>query len=41
MDYAIAIFGFGLIVTFLVFIGLIRAAEYSKSEAARLSGEGD
>ena len=39
MDYVIAIFGLGLIVTFIVSVGLLRAAEFAKSEALRLSRE--
>ncbi len=30
MDYLIAIFGLGLIVTFIVIVGLVRAAEFAK-----------
>ena len=39
MDYVIVIFGLGLIVTFVVFVGLVRAAEFAKSEAARMRRE--
>lgn len=41
MDYLIAIFGLGLIVAFVVFVGLVRAAEFAKSEAPKMSREGD
>ena len=41
MDYLIAIFGLGLIVTFIVTVGVIRAAEFAKSEASKISREGD
>ena len=39
MEYLIVIFGLGLIVTFVVFVGLVRAAEFAKSEAARINRE--
>lgn len=39
MEYLIAIFGLGLIVTFVVFVGLVRAEEFAKAEAARISRE--
>lgn len=35
MDYVIGIFGLGLIVTFIVVIGLLRAAEFAKTESAK------
>ncbi len=35
MDYAISIFLLGVIVTFVVVVGLARAAEFSKKESAR------
>ncbi len=41
MDYLIAIFGLGLIVTFIVTVGVIRAAEFAKSEESEISREGD
>ncbi len=41
MDYLIAIFGLGLIVTFIVIVGVIRAAEFAKSEASKINREGD
>ncbi len=41
MDYLIAIFGLGLIVTFIVIVGLVRAAEFAKSEGAEVSRERD
>ncbi len=34
MDYAIVIFLLGLIVTFVVIVGLARAAEFAKAESA-------
>ncbi len=34
MDYAIVIFILGLIVTFIVIVGLARAAEFAKAESA-------
>lgn len=34
MDYVICIFLLGLIVTFIVVVGLARAAEFAKSESA-------
>ena len=34
MDYVIAIFGLGLIVTFVVIVGLVRAAEFAKSQTS-------
>lgn len=34
MDYVIVIFLLGLIVTFIVIVGLARAAEFSKAESA-------
>ena len=34
MDYLIAIFLLGLIVTFIVVVGLARAAEFARSESA-------
>lgn len=34
MDYAICIFLLGLIITFVVIVGLARAAEFAKSESA-------
>lgn len=37
MEFIIAIFGLGLIVTFVVFIGLARAAEFAKTEASDLT----
>ena len=41
MDYLIAIFGLGLIVTFIVIVGLVRAAEFAKAEATRVGRGGD
>lgn len=35
MDYLIAIFLLGVIVSFVVIVGLARAAEFSKKESAR------
>ena len=35
MDYVIAIFLLGLIVTFVVIVGLARAAEFAKAESAQ------
>ncbi len=35
MDYVICIFLLGLIVTFIVIVGLARAAEFSKAESAQ------
>ena len=35
MDYLICIFLLGLIVTFVVIVGLARAAEFARSESAR------
>ena len=35
MDYLIVIFLLGVIVTFIVIVGLARAAEFSKKESAR------
>ncbi len=34
MDYLICIFLLGLIVTFIVIVGLARAAEFAKTESA-------
>ncbi len=34
MDYVISIFLLGLIVTFVVVVGLARAAEFAKAESA-------
>ena len=34
MDYIICIFLLGLIVTFIVIVGLARAAEFAKAESA-------
>ncbi len=34
MDYVIAIFGLGLIVTFVIVVGLVRAAEFAKSQVS-------
>ncbi len=34
MDYVICIFLLGLIVTFVVIVGLARAAEFAKAESA-------
>lgn len=34
MDYVICIFLLGLIVTFIVIVGLARAAEFAKTESA-------
>ncbi len=34
MDYIIVIFLLGLIVTFIVIVGLARAAEFAKAESA-------
>ena len=34
MDYLIPIFGLGLIVTFVVVVGLARAAEFARSSSA-------
>ncbi len=34
MDYAISIFFLGVIVTFIVVVGLARAAEFAKIESA-------
>ncbi len=34
MDYVIAIFLLGVIVTFIVIVGLARAAEFAKTETA-------
>lgn len=34
MDYLICIFFLGLIVTFIVVVGLARAAEFAKAESA-------
>ena len=34
MDYVICIFLLGLIVTFIVIVGLARAAEFAKAESA-------
>ena len=34
MEYLIAIFLLGLIVTFIVIVGLARAAEFAKAESA-------
>lgn len=39
MDYLIAIFGLGLIVTFVVIVGLVRAAEFAKTEVSKISRE--
>ena len=41
MDYLIAIFGLGLIVAFIVIVGLVRAAEFAKAEASRVGREGN
>ncbi len=41
MDYLIAIFGLGLIVTFIVIVGLVRAAEFAKTEDSRVGREGN
>ena len=35
MDYVICIFLLGLIVTFVVVVGLARAAEFAKAESAQ------
>lgn len=35
MDYVICIFLLGLIVTFIVIVGLARAAEFAKAESAQ------
>lgn len=38
MDYVICIFLLGLIVTFIVVVGLARAAEFAKNESAEQLG---
>lgn len=41
MEYLIAIFGLGLIVTFVVVVGLVQAREFVKSESDKISREQD